>query len=173
MSDSEELFDVVNENDVVVGCLPRSEVHATNLLHRSIHTIVINDRNEVFLQLRGPDRDNNPSLWDTSVAGHLHSGEDYDHAAIREIGEEIGIKLDQPPEKLFKLKGCKETDYEFCWIYRLHRNGPFKLDPEEAVDGKWVSPRELNRWIQQSPQDLTGSFRLIWKKYLEENPHCE
>lgn len=168
MSEIEEIFDVVNSNDEVIGCNTRSEVHKLNLLHRSVHAIVMNQSGQVFLQHRGPDRDNNPDLWDSSVAGHLQAGEDYDQAMVRETEEEIGIRLDQPPEKLFKLKASPTTDYEFCWIYKILNDGPFEIDINEAVEGRWFSPLELDNWIDTSPQELTDCFKLIWKIFKEK-----
>ena len=46
---SEEIFDVVNERDEVIGQKPRSEVHARGLLHRAVHVLVFNARGEIFL----------------------------------------------------------------------------------------------------------------------------
>ena len=168
MSEFEEIFDVVDSDDQVIGCDTRSEVHRKNLLHRSVHAIVMNESGQVFLQLRGPHRDNNPDLWDSSVAGHLQSGEDYDQAMIRETEEEIGIRLERPPKRLFKLKASPTTDYEFCWIYKIVNGGPFEIDPNEAVEGRWFTPQELDDWMKASPEELTGCFRLIWKLFKEK-----
>jgi isopentenyldiphosphate isomerase len=44
---SEEIFDVVNERDEVVGQAPRSEVHAKKLLHRAVHVLVFNARGQL------------------------------------------------------------------------------------------------------------------------------
>ena len=49
---SEEIFDVVNERDEVVGQAARREVHRRGLLHRAVHVLVFNSRGEVFLQKR-------------------------------------------------------------------------------------------------------------------------
>ena len=46
---SEEIFDVVNERDEVVGQAPRSEVHAKKLLHRAVHVLVFNSHGQLFL----------------------------------------------------------------------------------------------------------------------------
>ncbi len=167
MTEPEEYFDVVDDQDRVIDRRSRLEVHKNNLLHRSVHALVMNDQREVFLQLRAPHRDNNPNLWDSSVAGHLQAGEGYDQAMVRETEEEIGIRLDEIPQKLFKLMASETTDYEFCWIYKIHLNGPFTIDTHEAVAGQWFKPQELDRWIRTSPQQLTSAFRLIWKTYRE------
>ncbi len=165
MTESEEIFDVVDTQDQVVTSMTRSEVHAQNLLHRSVHLLVMDEYQRVFLQLRGPDRDCDPDLWDSSVGGHLHAGEQYDHAVIRETEEELGIQLQATPPRLFKLEASPETAYEFCWVYQIYHNGPFKLDPSEAADGRWFTKEELNDWMSRIPEKLTSSFRLIWQQY--------
>jgi len=49
---SEEIFDVVDANDQVIGQQPRSEVHRLGLRHRAIHLLVFNAKGELFLQKR-------------------------------------------------------------------------------------------------------------------------
>ena len=82
---SEEIFDVVNERDEVVGRAPRKEVHARGLWHRAVHVLVFNARGEVFLQKRSLKKDIAAGKWDSSASGHLDTGEDYDAGAVREV----------------------------------------------------------------------------------------
>src|SRR5215469_16808804 len=100
---SEEIFDVVNERDEVIGQKPRSEVHRLGLMHRAVHVLVFNARGQVFLQKRSMSKDRQPGLWDSSSSGHLDTGESYDACAVREVREEIGLQLAAPPQRLFKL----------------------------------------------------------------------
>src|SRR6516225_6443898 len=99
----EEIFDVVNERDEVVGCETRGEVHRLGLMHRAVHVLVFNSRGQVFLQKRSMTKDRQPGLWDFSASGHLDRGESYDACAVRELREEIGLELSAPPQRLFKL----------------------------------------------------------------------
>ncbi|MDE0310094.1 MAG: NUDIX domain-containing protein [Acidiferrobacterales bacterium] len=167
MTETEEIFDVVNSRDMVIDRLPRSQVHARNLLHRSVHALVFDADQRVFLQLRTDDRDCDPGLWDSSVGGHLQAGEDYDNAIVREAKEELGIVLESTPPRLFKLSASEDTAYEFCWVYQVFDDGPFQLDSNEAADGRWFTAQEISDWITNAPQTITSSFRLIWKNYLE------
>ena len=169
----EEMFDVVDSSDCVIGCKTRSQVHAENLLHRSVHALAINQQKKYFLQFRGPDRDCDPSVWDSSVGGHLHSGEDYDEAILRETQEELGITLDSVPEKLFKIDASPNTGYEFCWVYRIFHEGPFKIDPNEAADGRWFTHRELEKKMEEEPQTISPSFRVIWQQFNQMPPEHE
>src|ERR1041384_5371864 len=104
---AEEIFDVVNDKDEVIGQQTRSEVHRLGLPHRAIHVLVFNSRGQIFLQKRSMTKDRQPGLWDSSASGHLDRGEDYDSSAVRELREEIGLALAQPPQRLFKINACK------------------------------------------------------------------
>ena len=166
----EEIFDVVNERDEVIDRKPRSEVHARGWLHRAVHVLVFNSRGEVFLQKRSMKKDRQPGVWDSSASGHVDSGEDYDACAIRESGEEIGLKLKTPPPKLFKINACQETDAEFVWVYRCGSEGPFQLHPDEIEAGGWFAPEKVSRWMSEHPEDFASAFRLIWSKLQSWRP---
>jgi len=169
---SEEIFDIVNERDEVVGQNTRREVHARGLWHRAVHVLVFNARGEIFLQKRSMMKDTAKGLWDSSSSGHVDSGEDYDACAVRELREEIGLDLKsgthgtRPPEleRLFKIDACKETGWEFCWVYRCESEGPFVLHPDEIETGDWFTPERVTRWVAERPQDFASAFRLIWRK---------
>ena len=165
---TEEIFDVVNERDEVVGQAPRREVHARGLRHRAIHVLVFNARGEVFLQKRSQLKDTARGKWDSSSSGHLEAGEDYDACAVRELREEIGLIAAAPPRRVFKLDACLETGWEFCWIYRCEHEGPFTLHPEEIEAGGWFAPAAVTQWVAGKPEDFASAFVMIWKKFTAE-----
>lgn len=159
---SEDIFDVVNERDEVIGQAPRREVHARGLLHRAVHVLVYNARGEVFLQKRSMKKDRQPGVWDSSSSGHVDAGETYDISAVRELGEEIGLYLAASPRRLFKIEACEATDAEFVWVYRCESEGPFVLHPDEIDEGGWFAPERVSQWIQERPQDFATAFVYIW-----------
>jgi isopentenyldiphosphate isomerase len=165
---SEEIFDVVNDRDEIVGQRTRGEVHGLGLQHRAVHVLVFNSRGEVFLQKRSMKKDRQPGLWDSSSSGHLNSGEDYDTCAVREVEEEIGLRLSKVPVRLFKLAASAETDQEHVWVYRCEAEGPFQLDPEEIERGGWFAREEVTRWMAERPEDFASALLLIWKRILSE-----
>ena len=79
----DEIFDVVNELDEVIGRKLRREVHRDGDKHRAIHVLVFNKDGKVFLQKRSMSKDTFPGAWDSSASGHLDCGEDYDACAVR------------------------------------------------------------------------------------------
>lgn len=160
----EDIFDVVNERDEVIGRKPRSEVHRLGLLHRAVHVLVFNARGQIFLQKRSMKKDRQPGLWDSSASGHVDSGEDYDTTAVREVWEEIGLRLSAPPERLFKISACEETDQEFVWVYRCESEGPFELNRDEIDEGDWFSPEQVRKWMAERPREFASALLFIWKK---------
>ena len=100
MPQSDEFFDVVDGRDTVVGRAARREVHARGLLHRAVHILVFDGAGRVFLQKRSMKKDIAPGLWDSSCSGHVDAGENYDAAAVRELAEELGLRIVSVPERL-------------------------------------------------------------------------
>ncbi|HYE32844.1 MAG TPA: NUDIX domain-containing protein [Methylomirabilota bacterium] len=167
---AEEIFDIVNDADEVVAQCPRSQVHREGLKHRAVHILVFNARGEVFLQKRSMSKDCFPGRWDSSASGHLDTGEPYDACAIRELREEIGLRLKTCPERILRLEAQPETGQEFVWVYRCQSEGPFELHPEEIEMGGWFTPDYVTRWLADSPDDFAPAFALIWR-LLGEKVH--
>jgi isopentenyldiphosphate isomerase len=166
---AEEIFDIVNERDEVIGQKPRKVVHATGLWHRAVHILVFNKKGDVFLQKRSMLKDTAKGLWDSSSSGHVDTGEEYDVTAVRELREEIGLVMPQPPRRLFKVDACKETSWEFCWVYRCESEGPFELNAQEIERGDWFTPEFVTKWIAEKPQEFASAFRLIWKRVMTDS----
>ena len=74
---TDDIFDIVDCDDNVIGSAPRSLVHARGLLHRSAHVLIFTDSlpRKILLQKRSMLKDSNPGLYTTSCSGHIDSGE--------------------------------------------------------------------------------------------------
>jgi isopentenyl-diphosphate delta-isomerase type 1 len=166
-SSPDELFDVVDASDQVIGQAPRREVHARNLLHRAVHVWIHDAAGRFFLQKRSPAKDTFPGCWDSACTGHVDAGEDYATAARRELGEELGWHdASLPLRPLLKLGAGPETGHEFIQIYLAGPlTGPFTLDPDEITEGRWIDPADLEREIAQTPERFAGSMRHLWLQH--------
>lgn len=162
----EEIFDVVNERDEVIGQRPRSEVHRLHLRHRAVHVLVFNQRGNLLLQKRSMRKDCFPGTWDSSASGHLDQGEAYDACAVRELREEIGLEVTSVPERLFYLAAEPATGHEFVWVYRCESEGPFRLQETEVDRVEWFHPDVLTGWIERRPGDFASAFVVIWRRWL-------
>jgi isopentenyldiphosphate isomerase len=158
-----ELLFVVDENDCVLDVRARHIVHADGLRHRAVHILVFDEKGRLFLQKRSMKKDLNAGQWDTSAAGHVDAGEDYEISAFREIEEELGITGIPSLEPLFKLTPTVETGMEFVQVYRIQHNGPFVLAPEEIDEGDWFSSDEISARVHADDPSLTETFKRLWR----------
>lgn len=157
---AQEEFAVVDALDNVIGAAPRGEVHANNLLHRAVHILLFNDAGELLLQKRSRLKDRHPGVWDSSAAGHVDAGEEYDEAAARELQEELGVatRLD----RVVKLPASEQTGQEFIWLYRGAHNGPFQLARSEIESARFFRLSVVNSWIESRPADFAPGFVECW-----------
>lgn len=165
----DELFDVVDENDVPIGTATRARVHEENLIHRAVHVFVLNKHGDLYLQKRSVRKDKNPGVWDSSVSGHLDAGEDYLPAAIRELGEEIGIRdaSEESLDHVLSLPPTIETGWEHVRLFITRHTGAISW-PAAEVDSVMPFPiREIIAWTESKPDDFSPAFLMMLKGYLD------
>ncbi|MDE0229164.1 MAG: PLP-dependent transferase [Spirochaetaceae bacterium] len=136
---------MVDADNTVIGTVDRSRVHgAPALRHRTVHVLVYDDRGHLLLQKRSAGKEIQPGKWDTSVGGHLESGESYPAAAVRETAEELGLAIDVDalePVHGFVWRSPMETEH--VTSYRIHCGGPFRPHPEEIDELRFWSAEQL------------------------------
>lgn len=160
-----ELFDVVDEQDRVIGVEPRGVVHARGLRHRAVHLFVFNASGELFLQKRSPWKDRHPGKWDSSASGHLDHGENYIHAAQREITEELGITGPAELREIGALEAAGSTGWEFIRLFRCEHEGPFRWPAAEIEWGGFFPLEVIQRWIDAVPGDFAPGFLDCWRQW--------
>ncbi len=88
----EEQFDIVDATGEPLGLIaPRWFSHLTGLRHRVVHVLLTAPQGMLVLQMRSHDKDEWPHRLDTTVAGHLKAGQDWEMGLASEIHEEIGL----------------------------------------------------------------------------------
>lgn len=98
----------------------------------------------IYLHRRSETKDWCPGHWDAAAGGVIVVGEVPVESAVRELGEELGITatattLVELGRHLFEddTTRCVEHAYEVGW------DGPVRHQPEEVVEGRWVTLDEL------------------------------
>ncbi|MGD7654445.1 MAG: 16S rRNA (adenine(1518)-N(6)/adenine(1519)-N(6))-dimethyltransferase RsmA [Verrucomicrobiales bacterium] len=165
-----EIFDIVDENDNVTGQATRKQVHAERLIHRAVHVFVFNKRGDLLLQQRSMLKDVHPGDWDSSVSGHLDSGEDYATAAIRELDEEMGITVEETPEEIARIAPCQNTGWEHVRLFQTHHSGSIRYPAAEVETATWFPIAELTAWIENRPQDFATGFIECWNTWITRQP---
>eukprot|EP00928_Gymnodinium_smaydae_P074549 TRINITY_DN57586_c0_g1_i1.p1 TRINITY_DN57586_c0_g1~~TRINITY_DN57586_c0_g1_i1.p1 ORF type:complete len:289 (-),score=22.16 TRINITY_DN57586_c0_g1_i1:50-916(-) len=136
----DELFDVcsppLRANEVVrpdSGALSvtghvkeRGLVHKSGDWHRSVHVWLLDSTGDLLLQKRSEHKDTHPNRWDVSCAGHIGAGDDGLSTAVRELDEELGIKVDASAlQHLFTFAGSISGE--------TAKHGPFYCNEYQEV----------------------------------------
>jgi 16S rRNA (adenine1518-N6/adenine1519-N6)-dimethyltransferase len=163
----EELFDVVDEQDLVIGQLPRSQVHAERKLHRAVHIFVFNSAGHLLIHKRAADKDEQPNKWTSSASGHLSAGEDYDETAHREMKEEVGLSGEL--EFLHKFPASSETSYEHTALYRMTSDEEPTFDPAEIAEGRYCPLDVIESQLNADPTRFAPAFHVLFRWYLNHS----
>ncbi len=166
---SEEMVDVVDENNRFVRKVTRREVREKALLHKAVRVIVIDKEGKLLVKKRSANKDIYPSCWELGVGETVTSGESYESAAIRGLDEELGViyvsNIQLIHSLLFKLK-YRSPNYNANFkVYRHLHNGKLKLQPEEVEEAKFLTASEVKKLIEQGLFEPTSTE--AFEKYLE------
>ena len=153
-----ELLDIVDEQGNFTGqVMEREKAHDLNLLHWEIAVFFVNDNKELLLQKRSPNKRFSPNKWGL-CAGHVDSGETPDSTALREIKEELGIKL--PPGDLRILEERDVLKLESNsrltrMYYVIYNKNDFTIQTEELSEVKWFNIDEVIDRIKNNDESIT------------------
>lgn len=162
----EEQFDVVNEQDEVIGQAARSVVHAQGLWHRGAHIFLFTPDEKLIIQQRTADRKQYASLWDCSVSEHVKAGEDYVTAAQRGLWEELGLRdVTLTPRLRFRLN-YGPNDNEISVLFTGTADpARVRFDPVEIARVDASSMPELLDRTGRDDVDLCYWFIQLLKWY--------
>lgn len=141
----DELLDLVNDNDEVIGTKLRSEVYAEGLKNfRAVNAMIVNDKGELWIPRRTEHKKIFPLGLDMSMGGHVESGEDYDETFRRETAEELNLDVDTVPTKLLgKLTPHEDGVSAFQQVYEINMNEAPNYNPQDFIEAYWLTPQAL------------------------------
>jgi 8-oxo-dGTP pyrophosphatase MutT (NUDIX family) len=164
MSAAEEVIDVVDEHDRVVGRSPRGEAYARGLRHRASFIQATDAEGRIFVHRRTATKLVYPSMYDMFVGGVLAAGESYDEAALREAEEELGVSGLPQPEFLFKFL-YDDGSGKSWWsaVYEVRCEKPVRPQVEEVAWHDFLPQEEVERHLSDwawVPDGLAAYRRL-------------
>lgn len=166
----DEVFEVFNEKNQLVGTAPRSEVHKKGLIHRGANVFLMNSEGRIFLHKRSENKDTLPGHWGMSMGEHLKPGETFEQAAVRGLKEELGVMK----VKLTLLRGPKylpytysdgKIDNEFDALFLAETGEKLVLDKEEIAEGKFFTEEEIDEEITRGERKFTPNFLDEWAEF--------
>ena len=142
----DELLDIVNDKDIVIGHEMRSITHQLGLQHRGVHVFLFAPDGKMLVQKRSMDRAQSPSMLDCSVSEHIKAGESYYDAAVRGMKEEMGLEeIEINPLVKFRMN-YGINDNEISTLYKgVVDPNKVKFDPIEIEE---VFPFSLDELIE-------------------------
>jgi hypothetical protein len=120
-----ELVERVDEQDRVVGVVERGEAVWRGWLHRVATTVCRDACGRVLVRRRADGLARFPGQYDWLVGGAVDVGESWEEAAVRELAEELGVRVDVWLAFKFLCRGAIS---------------PYWLGVHEAVITEDVSP---------------------------------
>lgn len=165
MQSPDEIFDLCDEQDRVIGQARRADVHANHWLHRAVHVWIIRSDNRLVVQRRSGSKDEYPHGLTSSASGHLDTGEDYLTAARRELGEELGLR-DCVLEYATKLPASARTAYEHTVLYMGRTDADLFPHPGEVAGLELYTWAQLQVMLTAGDAVITPPFRQLLEWYL-------
>lgn len=159
----DEILDVVNMNDQVIGNEYRSELYnKCSQNFRVINAFLKNKNNQLWIPRRTANKLLFPLCLDVSVGGHVRSGEGYREAFYREAEEEINLDLSRIPwKRLGKLTPYINSVSAFMEVYEIYTENDPEYNPDDFVECFWLKPREILSMISQGVQVKDDLPKLI------------
>ncbi|SDH70173.1 Isopentenyldiphosphate isomerase [Pseudomonas flavescens] len=145
-----ELVAWVDEQDRVLGALPRAELRRRGLIGRGTFILLFNPAGELCVHRRTLSKAVYPGYWDVAAGGMVAAGESYLASAERELAEELGIGdavlrehgrffFDQPDNRIW------------CAVFSAVSDAPLLLQPEEVLEARFMTVAAAQFDAQSKP----------------------
>lgn len=165
MGAADEIVTIVDEQNTVVGAVPRREMRAKNLPHRSTYILVFNARSELYVQKRTMTKDAFPGYYDPAAGGVILAGESYAQGAVRELEEEMGIR-DVSLTWLFDFYFTDEHTRVWGGAFSCVHDGAVVPQEEEVENVTLMTIEDILRRAETEPFTPDGLYVL--RRYLEQ-----
>ncbi len=155
-----EYLDITDKNGNKTGEKKlRKHVHRDGDFHRAVDVWILNSKNELLIQKRSASKDSYPSMWEVSCSGHISAGDEPLLSAVRELKEELGLRV--KANDLKYLFGIQENyitnngtfiNNEIKDVYLFKKDvllSDIFLQKEEVEEVKFIHFLELEKLINK------------------------
>lgn len=144
----DEIVDVVDESDQVIGQATKGEVNSNpKLIHREVGILICDDQGRVLLQQRSHMKKQFPLWWIISAAGHVPTGMTVEESAHKELKEELGFDTQLVQYEKMLCEYDEETFFASAYLGKIPNSVEINFDKEEIEQVKFVNEEELNAMI--------------------------
>jgi isopentenyldiphosphate isomerase len=166
----DELLDIINENDEVIGEARYSECHKKGLLHRGVHVLFFKDETyqKILIQKRSLDV-TQPGKF-TFPGGHVRKDQSYLEAIEMEVREEVFNNKKIPSslkfEYLFKVRKTEPECDALVQVYRAVYSGRV-FHNHEVVLNRWVNIEKLVSDVKNNRDDYDNTVQFLLGEYVK------
>jgi isopentenyldiphosphate isomerase len=144
----DELLDVVDDSDNVIGTINRSDYQAPGQGYlRAVGVLLMNDNGKLWIPVRNKQKTLAPNSLDFSAGEHVGSGESYIDAAVRGLKEEL--RIDTQASSLIFLGDMYPTNslpyFHKLYLYRTNETPNF--NPLDYQSFRWMDKQALLKEI--------------------------
>lgn len=160
---------LVDEHDNEIGLMEKMEAHEKALLHRAFSVFVFNKKGELLLQQRALHKYHSGGLWTNTCCSHPRKGEEVIQSAHRRLMEEMGFDCELELKHKFIYKAPFTnglTEHELDYIFTGEYEVAPKPNPDEVASYRWIEVVQLQKEIEEHPENFTVWFRIILDQYL-------
>ncbi len=141
----EELLDLVDEHDKVIGTASREKIYAEGLRnYRVIHAFIVNNEGKLWIPRRVSTKKLYPNGLDYSIAGHVESGETYEEGLHKEASEEVNLNLNEVEYKEIASFNPHTHDVHcFQKVYEIKSDDVPNFNRDDFSGYEWLLPEEI------------------------------
>jgi isopentenyl-diphosphate delta-isomerase len=158
---------LVNEKDEPVGTMEKMAAHEQAVLHRAFSVFVFNKNGVLLMQQRAFSKYHSGGLWTNTCCSHPRPGEHVADAANRRLQEEMGFTTSLTKAFDFTYKAAFDnglTEHEFDHVFTGIYEGPIHFNPNEVASYAFMTEKELEEQIQETPARFTAWFHIAYPK---------
>lgn len=192
-----EHFDLVDENDTVIGIIPRSVAHEEGkFIHRASSVLVWRSHfdeakkenvKQLLMVHRSKNKKMNANVWQAAPSGHVLPGETYAEAARRELREEIGTEFAQGISKIqplmpvrvyseyAKVPNPQKENFYFFMAHVDKETADLVTTNYESDKAVWMDVDTIRDMMSDDPSQFRDAFRMVfetidWDKLSTSDP---
>jgi 8-oxo-dGTP diphosphatase len=112
----------------------------------------------ILIAQRSQRSDQAPGKWET-ITGRVEQGETFAAAAKREVKEEVDLDVEvvMPYDTFHFYRGADKVEHLGVSFWCKYVSGKVKLDANEQIDYKWLTPDEAIELIEN--ENIKASIR--------------
>ncbi|CAN5472982.1 hypothetical protein BH09BAC6_BH09BAC6_20130 [soil metagenome] len=162
---------LVDENDSMIGVMPKMEAHLLGKLHRAFSVFIFNTKGQLLLQQRALDKYHSGGKWTNTCCSHPEPGEETIDAAHRRLMEEMGMQCELHYAFNFMYKadlldGIIEN--EFDHVYLGISDAEPVPDPREVAAFKLMNTALLANELKRNPGQYTAWLKICFDTVMEQ-----